>query len=95
MTKKARAIAPVLPRENRRSRICRDWRVPILWLYGVGNGFLIAYRCKRITFDQVESFPMRIGDSFCLNRLRDSEGIWAPLRENGSFCATGIECASR
>lgn len=34
--------------------------VPILWFYEVGNGLLMAYRRKRITFDQVEMFLARL-----------------------------------
>jgi predicted nucleic acid-binding protein len=34
--------------------------VPILWFYEVGNGLTMAYRRKRITFDQVEGFLMRL-----------------------------------
>ncbi len=30
--------------------------VPTLWFYEVGNGLLMAYRRKRITFDQIEGF---------------------------------------
>ena len=34
--------------------------VPILWFYEVGNGLLMAYRRKRITFDQIEGFLTRL-----------------------------------
>jgi predicted nucleic acid-binding protein len=34
--------------------------VPILWFYEVGNGLLMAYRWKRITFDQVDGFLTRL-----------------------------------
>ena len=34
--------------------------VPILWFYEVGNGLLMAYRRKRITFDQVDGFLTRL-----------------------------------
>ena len=33
--------------------------VPILWFYEVGNGLLMAYRRKRITFDQIDGFLTR------------------------------------
>ena len=35
--------------------------VPMLWFYEVGNGLLMAYRRKRIRFDQVEGFLVRLG----------------------------------
>jgi hypothetical protein len=34
--------------------------VPILWLYEVGNGLLMAHRRKRITFDQIDGFLTRL-----------------------------------
>lgn len=34
--------------------------VPMLWFYEVGNGLLMAYRRKRITFDQIDGFLMRL-----------------------------------
>ncbi len=34
--------------------------VPTLWFYEVGNGLLMAYRRKRITFDQIEGFLTRL-----------------------------------
>jgi predicted nucleic acid-binding protein len=34
--------------------------VPILWFYEVGNGLLMAYRRKRITFDQIDGFVTRL-----------------------------------
>ena len=34
--------------------------VPGLWFYEVGNGLLIAYRRKRISFDQIDSFLIRL-----------------------------------
>ena len=34
--------------------------VPILWFYEVGNGLLMAYRRKRITFDQIDGFLTRL-----------------------------------
>jgi len=34
--------------------------VPSLWFYEVGNGLLMAYRRKRITFDQVTDFLVRL-----------------------------------
>jgi predicted nucleic acid-binding protein len=34
--------------------------VPILWFYEVGNGLLMAHRCKRITLDQLEEFVTRL-----------------------------------
>ncbi len=34
--------------------------VPILWFYEVGNGLLMAYRRKRITYDQVDAFLARL-----------------------------------
>jgi predicted nucleic acid-binding protein len=34
--------------------------VPILWFYEVGNGLLLAYRRKRITFDQIDGFLTRL-----------------------------------
>jgi predicted nucleic acid-binding protein len=34
--------------------------VPILWFYEVGNGLLMAYRRKRITFDQIGGFLERL-----------------------------------
>ena len=33
---------------------------PIVWFYEVGNGLLMAFRRKRITFDQVEGFLARL-----------------------------------
>ena len=34
--------------------------VPILWFYEMGNGLLMAYRRKRITFDQIDGFLTRL-----------------------------------
>jgi predicted nucleic acid-binding protein len=34
--------------------------VPLLWFYEVGNGLLMAYRRKRISFDQVDGFLTRL-----------------------------------
>jgi len=34
--------------------------VPILWFYEVGNGLLMAYRRRRITFDQIGGFLARL-----------------------------------
>ena len=34
--------------------------VPILWFYEVGNGLLMAYRRKRITFDPIDGFLTRL-----------------------------------
>ncbi len=34
--------------------------VPLLWFYEVGNGLLMAYRRKRITFDQIGGFLIRL-----------------------------------
>jgi predicted nucleic acid-binding protein len=34
--------------------------VPVLWFYEVGNGLLMAYRRKRITFDQIDGFLRRL-----------------------------------
>lgn len=34
--------------------------VPVLWCYEVGNGLLVAYRRKRISFDQVDGFLTRL-----------------------------------
>ena len=34
--------------------------VPLLWFYEVGNGLLMAYRRKRITFDQIGGFLARL-----------------------------------
>ncbi|MGA8437629.1 MAG: type II toxin-antitoxin system VapC family toxin [Candidatus Sulfotelmatobacter sp.] len=34
--------------------------VPILWFYEVFNGLLMAYRRKRITFDQIDGFLTRL-----------------------------------
>ncbi len=34
--------------------------VPILWFYEVGNGLVMAVRRKRISFDQVEGFLIRL-----------------------------------
>jgi len=34
--------------------------VPLLWFYEVGNGLLMAYRRKRITFDQIDGFLARL-----------------------------------
>jgi len=31
-----------------------------LWFYEVGNGLLMAYRRKRITFDQIDGFLTRL-----------------------------------
>jgi predicted nucleic acid-binding protein len=36
--------------------------VPMLWFYEVGNGLLMAYRRKRITFDLIEGFLARLKD---------------------------------
>ena len=33
---------------------------PIMWFYEVGNGLLMAYRRKRITFDQIDGFLTRL-----------------------------------
>jgi len=35
--------------------------VPVLWFYEVGNGLLMAYRRKRISFNQIDEFLMRLG----------------------------------
>jgi predicted nucleic acid-binding protein len=35
--------------------------VPMLWFYEVGNGLLMAYRRKRISFKQIDEFLMRLG----------------------------------
>lgn len=32
----------------------------MLWFYEVGNGLLMAYRRKRITFDQIDGFLTRL-----------------------------------
>lgn len=34
--------------------------VPSLWFYEVGNGLLMAYRRKRVSFDQVTAFLARL-----------------------------------
>ena len=34
--------------------------VPILRFYEVGNGLVMAYRRKRITFDQIDGFLARL-----------------------------------
>jgi predicted nucleic acid-binding protein len=34
--------------------------VPMLWFYEVGNGLLMAYRRKRITFDQIDGYLIRL-----------------------------------
>ena len=34
--------------------------VPPLWFYEVGNGLIMAYRRKRITFDQIDGFLIRL-----------------------------------
>jgi predicted nucleic acid-binding protein len=34
--------------------------VPMLWFYEVGNGLVMAYRRKRIAFDQIEGFLARL-----------------------------------
>jgi predicted nucleic acid-binding protein len=34
--------------------------VPLLWFYEVGNGLLMAYRRKRISFGQIEGFLTRL-----------------------------------
>jgi predicted nucleic acid-binding protein len=34
--------------------------VPVLWFYEIGNGLLMAYRRKRIAFDQIEGFLSRL-----------------------------------
>lgn len=34
--------------------------VPTLWFYEVGNGLLMAYRRKRITYDQIDGFLTRL-----------------------------------
>lgn len=34
--------------------------VPKLWFYEVGNGLLVAYRRKRIAFDQIDGFLARL-----------------------------------
>jgi predicted nucleic acid-binding protein len=34
--------------------------VPMLWFYEVGNGLMMAYRRKRITFDQIDGFLTRL-----------------------------------
>jgi predicted nucleic acid-binding protein len=34
--------------------------VPLQWFYEVGNGLLMAYRRKRITFDQIGGFLTRL-----------------------------------
>ncbi len=34
--------------------------VPMLWFYEVGNGLMMAYRRKRIAFDQIEGFLSRL-----------------------------------
>ncbi len=33
---------------------------PSSWFYEVGNGLLMAYRRKRITFDQIDGFLTRL-----------------------------------
>jgi predicted nucleic acid-binding protein len=34
--------------------------VPMLWFYEVGNGLMMAYRRKRIGFDQIDGFLNRL-----------------------------------
>jgi predicted nucleic acid-binding protein len=34
--------------------------VPMLWFYEVGNGLMMAYRRKRIVFDQIDGFLTRL-----------------------------------
>ncbi len=34
--------------------------VPLLWFYEVGNGLIMAYRRKRINFDQIDGFLTRL-----------------------------------
>ena len=34
--------------------------VPALWFYEVGNGLIMAYRRKRIAFDQMDGFLIRL-----------------------------------
>lgn len=34
--------------------------VPMLWFYEVGNGLMMAYRRKRITFGQIDGFLTRL-----------------------------------
>jgi predicted nucleic acid-binding protein len=34
--------------------------VPMLWFYEIGNGLMMAYRRKRITFDQIDGFLTRL-----------------------------------
>jgi predicted nucleic acid-binding protein len=34
--------------------------VPMLWFYEVGNGLVMAYRRKRIAFDQIDGFLTRL-----------------------------------
>ena len=34
--------------------------VPMLWYYEVGNGLVMAYRRKRIAFDQIDGFLARL-----------------------------------
>jgi predicted nucleic acid-binding protein len=34
--------------------------VPMLWFYEVGNGLIMAYRRKRIAFDQIDGFLTRL-----------------------------------
>ena len=34
--------------------------VPMLWFYEVGNGLIVAYRRKRIAFDQIDGFLARL-----------------------------------
>ena len=34
--------------------------VPMLWYYEVGNGLVMAYRRKRIAFDQIDGFLTRL-----------------------------------
>lgn len=34
--------------------------VPVLWFYEVGNGLIMAYRRKRIGFDQIDGFLTRL-----------------------------------
>ncbi|HZT34134.1 MAG TPA: type II toxin-antitoxin system VapC family toxin [Bryobacteraceae bacterium] len=42
-------------------RLARDRAiVPLLWFYEVGNGLTVAYRRRRITFEQVTGYLVRI-----------------------------------
>ncbi len=38
----------------------RTFLVPLLWYYEVGNGLVMAYRRKRIAFDQIDGFLTRL-----------------------------------